>query len=90
MDESPTTKPERLAEKLLQIRTALGVSQSGMVKLMSPTEEVHPSSISAYESGKREPPPQVLEAYARCAKVATEVLVDDEVELPRRLMKGTR
>jgi transcriptional regulator with XRE-family HTH domain len=85
MGSSARTKPARLAEKLLQIRTTLGLSQNEMLARLGETEELFRSSISAYERGIREPPLPVLLKYAKVANVYLEALVDDEVNLPERL-----
>ncbi|OLE53827.1 MAG: hypothetical protein AUG51_11090 [Acidobacteria bacterium 13_1_20CM_3_53_8] len=86
-------KPERLAEKLLQIRTALGLSQSEMIKRMGVEELIAQNTISEYELGKREPPLRILLQYARAANVTLEMLADDEMDLPEKLpskRKNTR
>lgn len=84
---APRQKPERLAEKLLQIRMALGLSQDGMLERLGLAEEYFRSRISAYELGNREPPLPVLLTYAQLAGISTDVLIDDEVDLPKRLRK---
>ena len=38
-----------------------------------------------YELGKREPPLPVLLKYARIAGVYVDVLIDDELDLPKKL-----
>jgi len=43
------------------------------------------SAISKYELDKNEPPLIVLLAYARVAQVHLEEIVDDEIDLPRKL-----
>ena len=78
-------KPGRLAEKLVQIRAALGLSQNEMIRRMGAEEIIKQNSISEYELGKREPPLRILLAYARVANVSTDVLIDDELDLPARL-----
>lgn len=75
----PRPRPKRLAEKLLKIRQALGVSQSVMVHRLG--VELAPNSISKYEHNLNEPPTDVILAYARLARVPLEQLVDDELEL---------
>ncbi len=82
---SPRQKPERLAEKLRQIRLSLGLSQDGMLERLGLTEEFFRSRISAYELGNREPPLPVLLRYARLAGVSTDVLIDDQLNLPDEL-----
>jgi transcriptional regulator with XRE-family HTH domain len=82
---APRQKPERLAEKLRQIRLALNLSQNGMLEQLEMTEEFFRSRISAYELGNREPPLPVLLRYARLVGVSTDVLIDDEMDLPAKL-----
>jgi transcriptional regulator with XRE-family HTH domain len=82
---APRQKPERLAEKLRQIRMALGLSQDGMLERLGLTEEFLRSRISAYELGNREPPLMVLLQYARLVNVSTDVLIDDDLDLPEKL-----
>jgi hypothetical protein len=43
------------------------------------------SQISGYEVGQREPSLLILLRYARVAGVPTEVLIDDELDLPDKL-----
>ena len=78
-------KPNHLAEKLLQIRTALGLSQNEMIKRMGAEEMIAQNTISEYELGKREPPLRILLRYAKAAGVCTDVLIDDELDLPAKL-----
>lgn len=80
-------KPERLAEKLLQLRLALGFSQSEIVKYMGLTDRLNRDDISKYERGVREPSLPTLLRYARLARVSTDALIDDEMELPAKLRK---
>jgi transcriptional regulator with XRE-family HTH domain len=78
-------KPERLAEKLRRIRVALGISQSEMWRRLGVEDLIEFRQISAYELGKREPLLQILLQYARLAGVPTEVLIDDDLDLPAEL-----
>jgi transcriptional regulator with XRE-family HTH domain len=78
-------KQAYLAEKLLQIRLALDVSQSEMLKLLGVQDLITYHQISRYETGKREPPLKVLLEYARVAGVCMDVLVNDELNLPAQL-----
>ncbi len=78
-------KPERLAEKLLQIRLALDLSQDGMLARLELGESHFRSAVSGYELGTREPPLPILLKYARLAGVCVEVLIDDELDLPAKL-----
>ncbi len=83
-------KPERLAEKLKQIRDALGVSQPEMLRRLGVEDLITYHRISEYESGKREPLLMVLLQYARLANVYMEALVDDELDLPETLPSPTK
>jgi transcriptional regulator with XRE-family HTH domain len=85
MGSSSRPKPARLAEKLLMIRTALGLSQNEMLARLGETDELFRSSISAYERGMREPPLLILLKYARVANVYFEALIDDDLNLPEKL-----
>ncbi len=78
-------KPKRLSEKLRQIRIALGLSQPEMLKHLRVEEMIAYHRISEYESGKREPLLMILLQYARVARVPTEVLIDDDLDLPEKL-----
>jgi transcriptional regulator with XRE-family HTH domain len=78
-------RPERLAEKLLQIRIALGLSQSGLVRLLGLEDNISYKKISDFERGGREPSLLILLRYARAANVSTDVLIDDELDLPAKL-----
>jgi transcriptional regulator with XRE-family HTH domain len=85
MGRLPRPKPDRLGEKLLAIRQNLGLSQTQMLKSLGLT--IDHSAISGYELGTREPPLPVLLRYARMVKISTDVLIDDEMELPKKLRK---
>jgi transcriptional regulator with XRE-family HTH domain len=79
------SKPKRLAEKLLRIRTALGLSQNGMIKKLGLISELTQSRISGYELGTREPSLPTLLCYARAAGLCVDDLIDDEVDLPKKM-----
>lgn len=79
-------RPARLASKLREVRTKIGLTQEQMVKqLASAGVSLKPGHISEYESDKREPPLSILLRYARMAGVPMEVFVDDELDLPDKL-----
>jgi transcriptional regulator with XRE-family HTH domain len=88
MGRSARPKPERLGEKLLVIRQRLGMSQTEICKALG--LKVNYSAISNYELGTREPPLPVLLCYARIVGISTDVLIDDEMDLPARLPKRSR
>ena len=82
---SARPRPERLAEKLLQIRLAFGLSQTEMYRRLDVENLIDYTKISTYERGKREPPLVILLQYAHVAGVPMEVLVDDGLDLPDKL-----
>jgi transcriptional regulator with XRE-family HTH domain len=77
-------KPRRLAEKLLQIRLALGLSQSEMVRRLNLEDVISYKKISDYERDEREPTLLILLQYARAANISTDVLIDDKLDLPKK------
>jgi transcriptional regulator with XRE-family HTH domain len=83
-------KPKRLAEKLLQIRLSLGLSQTELLYRLEAEESIDYNKISRFESGTREPPLMILLRYARVAGVHMEALVDDNLKLPDKLPGDVR
>lgn len=83
MGRSARAIPERLGEKLKQIRLDLRIEtfEEMIVRLNSPDIPLYPSSIYLFEANKREPSLQILLKYARLAGVAMDVLVDDKLNL---------
>jgi transcriptional regulator with XRE-family HTH domain len=82
---SARPRPRRLAEKLLHIRKSLGFSQPYLFKRLGVAEMIHYTNISKYELDKNEPPLMILLAYAKLAQIHLEVIVDDDIDLPRKL-----
>ena len=82
MGEKARPRPARLAEKLLQIRVRLGLSQNELIRRLG--VEITQNRISDYERGNGEPSLLVLLAYARLAGVHAEDLINDKVDLPAR------
>lgn len=87
MGKGVRPKPERLAEKLRQIRLAFGLSQTEMLKHLGVQDLITYHRVSDYELGKNEPPLTILLQYARAANVSTDVLIDDDLDLPAKLPK---
>lgn len=85
MGRGSREKPERLGQKLAQIRDALELSQEGMVRLLAPRGKLTRNDISKYERAVREPSLLMLLRYARIAGVSVDELLDDELELPQKL-----
>jgi transcriptional regulator with XRE-family HTH domain len=87
MGRTSREKPARLAEKLIQIREALGLSQNEILSRMGLTERLNRDDISKYERGVREPSLLVILRYARAAGISTDYLIDDDLDLPKKLTK---
>lgn len=77
--------PVYLAEKLLLIRMSLGLSQRGLIRQMGLGVELTQAEVSMFESGRRIPSLLVLREYARLANIWMDVLVADELELPKKI-----
>ena len=82
MAKASRRKPERLAEKLLEIRLKLGLSQNGIIRRLGLTDELQQDYISKFERGILVPPLHVLLAYAEMANLWVEALIKDSVDLP--------
>jgi len=87
MGKKSRPKPKRLAEKLLQIRNAYDLSQNGMIRRLGLADELVQADISAFELGTREPALPHLLRYAQTAGVTADVLIDDKVDLPKKLAR---
>ena len=83
-------RPTRLAEKLRNIRLALGLSQPEMLRRLGLEDEIDYTTISKYELDKNEPTLTTILQYARVAGVHMEDIVDDELDLPARLPGNVR
>ena len=78
MGRAKRLRPKHLGKKVRQIREVLELSQVGMAEALGfPT--VHPTNISGYETGKREPPYPVLLKYAKLVNISTDYLIDDKL-----------
>jgi transcriptional regulator with XRE-family HTH domain len=78
-------KPKKLALKLKQIRIALNLSQNELIKRLGFEKELVQGTISTYELGKREPSLPLLLKYAQIAGICVDVLINDELDLPKKL-----
>lgn len=87
MGRKSRDQPVRLAEKLLRIREALGLSQSEMLRRIGREESGHRNFISDYERGVRVPSLLEVLAYARVVGLSMDVLVDDDLDLPKHLLR---
>lgn len=85
MGRGSRLRPRRLAEKLTQIRSNFGLSQNEIISRLGLEDVLIREDISAFERGVREPPLPILLRYAQTAGVSTDVLIDDKLNLPKRL-----
>jgi transcriptional regulator with XRE-family HTH domain len=85
MGRSARLRSERLAEKLREIRMALGLSQNELIRQLGLDDVIYQSNVSGYELGEREPPLPILLKYAEAAGVCLDVLANDDLDLPDRL-----
>jgi transcriptional regulator with XRE-family HTH domain len=90
MGRKARMKPDRLGEKLVQIRLALGLSQSELLRSLGLEEVMDYRRISEFERGTTEPPLSAVLQYARIAGVHMEDIVDDELDLPSKLPGNVR
>ncbi|MBD0326762.1 MAG: helix-turn-helix transcriptional regulator [Pyrinomonadaceae bacterium] len=85
MGRAARLRSERLAEKLRDIRMALGLSQNELIRRLGLEDVIYQSNLSGYESGEREPQLPILLKYAQTAGVCLDVLVNDDLDLPAKL-----
>ncbi len=91
MGKAARQRPARLAQKLVTIRTALGLSQNGMVRRLGLEGELLREDVSRFERGVGgEPPLGILLRYARVISTTgrgefLEALIDDEMDLPEKM-----
>jgi transcriptional regulator with XRE-family HTH domain len=87
---SKRPKTPRLAEKLLEIRQKLGLSQNEMVRRLGLEDEFDQERVSKYERAVLEPPLSVLCAYAEAANLYVDALARPDRDLPGELPARTR
>jgi transcriptional regulator with XRE-family HTH domain len=90
MGTKPRSKPKYLGDKLRRIRLSFGLTQTELLHRLGVEDLIEYHHISRYESGTREPSLVILLRYARVAGVHTEVLIDDELDLPDKLPGSTK
>lgn len=91
MGRQRRARPHRLAAKLRQIRTSLGLTQEQMFERLGDTgSSLWPGHIGEFETDRREPNLLVVLAYGRVMSTTgggefLETLLDDEMNLPDKL-----
>lgn len=91
MSSKKPVQPKRIAKKVTQIRLSMGLTQEQMAAALRERAakgvRIHAGYVGLYEMGTRTPLPLVILAYAKVAGISTDVLIDDELDLPKRLLK---
>jgi len=82
---NPRPRPDRLGEKLRQIRERLDLSQSQMLARLGLEHDMKAARISQYENNEREPSLKTLLAYAHAAAIHLEDIVNDDWDIPEKL-----
>lgn len=85
MGTLPRRTPQRLPEKLREIRLKLGLSQNEMIRHMGLEGELTREEVSSFELGRRQPNLLTLWAYANGVNLYVDALIVDEVDLPEAL-----
>jgi transcriptional regulator with XRE-family HTH domain len=85
MGKGRRPRPARLGEKMASIRHSFGLSQNEMLRHLGLHEELTREEWSAYERGVREPSLPTLLRCARAAGISTDLLIDDDLNLPTKL-----
>jgi len=86
MGRGKREQPERIGEKVRQIREKMGLTQEAMFNALAEQGiKIHLGYVSLYEIGERVPSLIVTLAYARAAGISTDLLIDDKLDLPEKL-----
>ena len=72
----------RLGEKLQAIRERAGLTLDQMGEALGRTEQGRRSRVREWETGRRVPDLMTILRYARFAGISTDVLLDDDLNLP--------
>ena len=85
MGKGKRERPLRLGIKLAAIRKDFGLSQNEMLRKLGLDQKLTREELSAYERGVREPNLMTLLKFAQAAGVYVDALINDEVDLPKKL-----
>jgi transcriptional regulator with XRE-family HTH domain len=86
MGSKQLVKPKRMGEKVREIRLRLRLTQQEMFKILERHgAKIYVGYIGSYEINERIPTLLVTLAYARAAGIPMEILVDDDLDLPKKL-----
>lgn len=86
MGRARVEQPQKIAQKLRQIRLNLEMTQEEMANTLEKNNnlKIYRGYVGLFEIGERIPSILTILAYARIAKIPMEILCDDELELPKK------
>lgn len=86
MGRSNRIRPKRLGQKLKLIRISLDLTLEQMIEQLDYKEsKLYPQNISGFEKSEREPNLLILLSYSHLAGISTDLLIDDELDLPEKI-----
>lgn len=88
MGRGRRARPKKLQEKVCEIRRKLAITQDEMAARLvqyGAEETTHSGYVADFETGKRAPSLLGVLAYAKLIGVCTDVLLDDQMDLPEKL-----
>lgn len=86
MGRSIRIRPRRLGEKLLRIREYLDLERDEIINHLDYKEsKLYPQNIWSFEKSEKEPNLLVLLAYSRLVNISTDILIDDSLDLPKKI-----
>ena len=83
-----TRRPQSkyLARKMRQIRECLNLTQAEIIERLDYKYPLTQGTLSNIERGEREAPVPLILSYAKLAKISTDFLIDDSLELPKQFL----
>jgi transcriptional regulator with XRE-family HTH domain len=86
MGRKKAKQPKRIAKKLREIREKLELSREEMFEVLtSEGADIHLGYVSLYEYGQRVPTLLVTLAYANAARISTDYIINDKLDIPAKL-----